>query len=104
MQNPMQKYRQSSNVFEKPGILSKNWKFWRAPTTIEFNNFCWNFAHIFYISMPARGCSGFFKFYLDLKLFKKKIKQDLVYTHSQKPGFSITQDLDKFKIIPNTLF
>ena len=54
--------------------------------------------------MPARGCSGFFKFYLDLKLFKKKIKQDLVYTHSQKPGFSITQDLDKFKIIPNTLF
>ena len=27
----------------------KNWKFWRAPTTIEFNIFWWNFAHVSYL-------------------------------------------------------
>ena len=26
----------------------KNWKLWRAPTTIEFNIFCWNSAHVSY--------------------------------------------------------
>ena len=24
----------------------KNWQLWRAPTTIEFNVFCWNFVHV----------------------------------------------------------
>ena len=35
-------------------------------------------------------------FCLELELFAK-IKKDLVSTHSQKPGLSITQDLNKIK-------
>ena len=32
----------------------KNWKLWRAPTTIDFNNFCWNFAHVPYLPILFR--------------------------------------------------
>ena len=46
MQNPMQKIRQSCILFEKPYILPENWNLWRVATSIEFNIFCWNFAHI----------------------------------------------------------
>ena len=38
MQNPTQKFRQSSTVFEKRGILPENLK--RAPTALQFNIFC----------------------------------------------------------------
>ena len=46
--------------------------------------------------MSTKGCSGFFKFCLELELFAK-IKEDLVSTHSQKPGLPITQDVKKVK-------
>ena len=59
MQNPIQKWRQSSIVFEKPGILSEKWRF---PTTIDFNNFCWNFTHVPYLPMSAKGFLGFCNF------------------------------------------
>ena len=52
--------------------------------------------------MSTEGCSVFFLFCIDLELFAK-IKKDLVSTHSQKAGLSITQDLNKIKKIPNTL-
>ena len=74
----------------------KNWKIWRAPATIDFNIFCWNFAHVSYLPMSTKGCSRLFLFYLELELFAK-IKKDLVSTHSQKPGFPITQNLNKIK-------
>ena len=39
MQNPTQKFRQDSIVFEKPGILPEKLKtLLRVPTIIEFNN------------------------------------------------------------------
>ena len=38
----------------------KNWKFWRALTTMEFNIFCWNFAHVSVLRMSKKGCVGFF--------------------------------------------
>ena len=53
--------------------------------------------------MSNKGCVGFFKFCLELKLFAK-IKKELVSTHSQEPGLSITQDVNKIKKIPHTLF
>ena len=53
--------------------------------------------------MFAKRCLGFFLFCLDLELFAK-IKKDLVSTHSQKPGLSITQDLDKIKKNPEHPF
>ena len=64
MWNPIPKFRQSSVVFDKPGFFA--WKIkkfdefiefdelWWALTTIEFNTFRWNFAHV-----STKGCSGF---------------------------------------------
>ena len=49
----------------------KSWKLWRAPTTLEFNIFCWNFTHVSYLPMSTKGCSGFFLFCLGLELFAK---------------------------------
>ena len=53
--------------------------------------------------MSTKKCLGCFSFGLDLEFFAK-MKKDLVSTHSQKPGLSITQDLNKMKKIPNTVF
>ena len=39
---------------------SQNRKFWRVSTTIDFNNFCWNFAHVPYLPISTKGCEGFF--------------------------------------------
>ena len=100
MQNPVQKFRQSSIAFEKPGTFF--WILWRAATTLHFNIFCWNFAHVFYLPMSTKECVGFFLFYLDLELFAK-IKKDLVSTHSFFTLLLITQDLNKIKKIPHTL-
>ena len=92
-----------SLLFSKNQVFClKNWKPWQASTTRDFNNFYWNFTHISYLPMSTRGCVGFFKFCLELELFAK-IKKDLVSTQSQKPGLSITQDLNKIEKIPHTL-
>ena len=74
MQSPTQKLREGSIVFEKPGILS-NW----APTTIEFNKFYWNFAHVFYLPMCSKKSLRFISFCLDTELFAK-IKRSGFYT------------------------
>ena len=70
MQNSTQKFRQSTIVFEKPGILSEKLK---TLTSSIYNrlNFCWNFVHASYSPMSAKGCSGFFLFCSDLKAFAK---------------------------------
>ena len=52
--------------------------------------------------MSTKGFVGFLKFCLELELFAK-IKKYLVSTHSQKPGLSITQDLNKTLKISHTL-
>ena len=52
--------------------------------------------------MSAKGCVGFFKFYLELELFAK-IKEDVVPTHSQKPSLLKSQDVNKIKKIPHSL-
>ena len=58
MQNPQLKFRQSTITSKKPGFFSG--KLWRDPTTTEFNIFCWNFAHLFYLPVFIKRCSGFF--------------------------------------------
>ena len=60
MQNTIQAFRQSSIVFEKPGILSENWKLCQAPAILPFNIFYWNLAHLFYLPMSTKGCVGVF--------------------------------------------
>ena len=43
-------------------VCLKNWKLWRAPTTTDFNNFFWNFAHICCLIMSTKRSSRFFYF------------------------------------------
>ena len=96
MQNAMQNLDKALLFSRNQVFCLKNWKLWRAPTTINFNNFCWNFAHVPYLPISTEGCVEFFLFCLELELFVK-IKKDLVSTYSQKPGLSITQYLNKVK-------
>ena len=103
MRSAIQKFRQSSIVFEKPGFCMKNWKLWLAATTIEFNIFCWNFPHVSYLPMSTKGCSGLFLFCFDLELVGK-IKKDLVSTDSFFTLLLITQDLNKIKKDPKKPF
>ena len=92
MQSLMQKFRQSSLLFSRNQLFClKNWKLSRAPTTIEFNIFCWNFPELSYLPMSTKECSGFFYFNLELLA---EIKKHLASTHSRKPGLSITQNLN----------
>ena len=64
MQNLIQKFRQSSVVYEKPGILSKNLK------TLTSSNY----PTVQYFLLRTRflvTSAGFFLFCLDLELFAK---------------------------------
>ena len=53
--------------------------------------------------MSAKGRVGFFLFCLDLELFAKIKKKDLVSTFSFFTSLLITQNLNKIKKIPQTL-
>ena len=57
MQNLIPKFRQSSIIPEKPGYLSEKLKI----------------LHTFvsYLTMPTKGCSGYFLLSLDLELLMK---------------------------------
>ena len=68
MQNPIPKFRQSSIISEKPGYLSEKLK---TLISSKFIIFCWNFAHVSYLTMSTKVCSDFFSFGLDLELLIK---------------------------------
>ena len=51
MQNTMQKFR-------KQVFCLRNWQLWWAPTAIEFNIFCWNFAQVSYLPSLQKGVRG----------------------------------------------
>ena len=74
MQNPIQNFRQSCIVFEKPGITN-----------------------------VYKSVSGSFLFFLDLELFAK-LKRPMVSTHSLFTFSLITQDLNKIKKNPTHSF
>ena len=100
MQNTKQKFKQSSIVFEKPVILSENFK---TLTSSNYHTSSIFFAETLHtLPMSAIGCVGFLLLHLDLELFAK-IKKDLVSTHSFFTLLLITQDLNKILKIPNTL-
>ena len=80
MQNPTQKFRQSSIVFEKPGILSENLKTLTSSNYPTVNIFCWNFAHVSYLPMSTKEWERFLLFCLDLELFAKIRKRPGFYT------------------------
>ena len=61
-------------------ICLKNFKLWRARNTAKFNIFLWNFAHVSYLMMSTKQCSGFFKFCLDLEFIFQNITTGLKLT------------------------
>ena len=61
-------------------ICLKNWKFWRAKTTSKFNIFCWNFAHVSYLTMSIEGVLDFFI------LFRSWVINTNVKNESVEPG------------------
>ena len=82
MQNVIQKFRQNSIVFEKPGILSKKLKTLTSSNYHRVQDFLPKTPHTF----PTYQClqksvRDFFLFCLYLELFAK-IKKDLDFTHS----------------------
>ena len=81
MQNPIQTFRQSSIVFEKPGILSENLKTLVSSNYLTVQYFFLKLRTRFLLTNAYKTVCGIFLFCLDLELFTK-IKKDLVSTHS----------------------
>ena len=102
MQIATHKLRQSSIVFEKPGVLSENFKILTSSNYPTVQYFLLKLCTHFLLTNAYKRVCGIFLFCLDLKLFAK-IKKDLVSTHSFFTLLLITQDLNKIKKIPQTL-
>ena len=102
MQNPIQTFRQSSIVFEKPGILSENLKTLTSSNYPTVQYFWLKLRTRLLLANVYKRVCGDFLFYLDFELFAK-IKKGLVSTHSFFTLLLITQDLNKIKKIPHTL-
>ena len=101
MQNTIQKFRQSSIVFEKLGILSGNLKTLTSSNYPIIQYFLVKLRTHFLLTNVYKRVCEIFLFYLDLELFSK-IKKDLA--HSFFTLLLTTQDLNKIKKkIPHTL-
>ena len=62
MQNPIQRFRQSPIVFEKPDILTEKWKLWRDLIAIGLNNSAKTlhaFPYYQYLQNDVRDCFNF---------------------------------------------
>ena len=94
MHNPIWSLDKALSFLRNQVFCLRNWKFWQALSTTEFNVFCWNFVHVSYLPMCTN--SGFFLFCLDLELFAKN-KKDLVSAQSLFTLLVIIQDLNKIK-------
>ena len=102
MQNTIQKFRQSSIVFEKPGILSENLKTLESSNYPAFQYFLLKHCTHFLLTNIYKRVARIFLFYLGLELLAK-IKKDLVSTNSFFTLLLITQDLSKIKKIINSM-
>ena len=102
MQNTIQKFSQSSIVFENPRILSENLKILTSSNYPTVQYFLLKLRTRFLLTNVYKRVCGIFLFYLDLELFAK-IKKDLVSTYSFFTLLLITQDLKKIRKTPHTL-
>ena len=96
MQNHIQKFRQSSIVFEKPGALSENLKTLASYVTVQC--FLLKLPSRFSLANVYKKVCRSFLFCLDREVFAK-IKKDLVSTHLFFTLSLMTQDLNKIKKI-----
>ena len=101
MQNPIQKFRQNSIVFEKPGILSENLKTLTSSNYPAVQYFLLKLRTRFLLTNVQKGVRDFFS--LDLELFAK-IRKGLVSTHSFFTFLFITQNPNKIKKNPEHPF
>ena len=62
-------------------ICLKNWRLWRSPTATKFNIFCWNFAHVFYLTMSTKGVRDF-SILIRSWIINKNVKSEWVGTRS----------------------
>ena len=96
MQNLLQKFRQSSIVFEKPGNLSEKLKTLTSSNYQRVQYFWMKLRARFVLTNISKGCSRLFLFCFDLELFAK-IKK-IWFLHTRFFTFLlITQDLNKIK-------
>ena len=101
MQNIIQNFRQSSIVFEKPGILSENLKTLTSSNYPTVQYFLLKLRTHFLLTNVYKRVCVIFLFSLGLKLFAK-IKKDLVSTRSFFTLLLITEDLSKIKKFQTT--
>ena len=94
MQNTIQKFRQSSIIFEKPCIWSENLKTLTSSNYPTMKHFLLKLRTRFLHTNVNKRVCGIFLFYLDLALFPK-IQKDLVSAHSFLTLLLITYDLKK---------
>ena len=99
MQNPIQKFRQSSILFEKPGILFENLKTLTSSNYPIIQYFLLKLRTHLLLTNVYKRVSGICLFCLDLELFPK-IKKGLVSRHLLFTLLLITQDLNQIKKIP----
>ena len=80
MQNTTRKFRQSSIVFEKPGILSENLKFLASSNYPTTQYFSLKLRTRFLLTNVYKRVCGVFLFYSYLKLFANIKKKTCFYT------------------------
>ena len=71
MQNPIEKFRQSSDVFEKPGSLSQSLKTLTSSNYPTVQYFLLKLRTRFLLTNVYKSMCGIFLFHLDLELFAK---------------------------------
>ena len=82
MQNTTQKFRQSSIVFEKPGILFENLETLTSSDYSTVLYFLLKLRTGFLLVNVYKRVYGISLFYLDLELFEK-VKKYLVFIHTR---------------------
>ena len=103
MQNPLQKFRQSSIAFEKPGILSENMKILTSSNYSTIQYFFPETLHAFpTYQCRQKGVWDFFYFVYILS-YLQKLKNTWFLCTCFFTFLLITQDLNKINKIPDTI-
>ena len=102
MQNPIQKIRQNSIVFEKPGMLSESLKTLTSSDYPTVQYFLLILCTRSLLTNIYKIVSWIFIYFFRSWVINKNVK-DLISVHSFFTFSLITQDLNKIKKIPDTL-
>ena len=81
MQNTIQKFRQSSIVFKKPGILSESLKTLRSSNYPTVQYFLLKLRTRFLLTNVCKGCAVFIYLFTYLLSYLQKIKKTIFSTH-----------------------